>query len=626
MLKTIRPSVVLLLSLLVVPLPTLAQKNAVKKKQPAQPPVSELSEAQLPAFAISLVISLATDARSYTDLALRPRVLAQAGDVLWEADNVTARALFKRAWDEAEKGDADEVTIKTKDKPPAMVIGLRRMSGRDLRFEVLSVIARRDQALFDELFAKLKTEDGEKQQSKGNATSDDGWLVSEAVAKRLQVARALLRDGQTQKALEFAAPALTQVNVHSIGFLSELRIRSAAAADQSFARLLTQAEFDPAADANTVSGLSSYLFTPGLYLSFSPEGGTRWTQPDAPPVPPADISAALRDRFFQVAAKILLRPSPPAGQDFSSSGPNGKLNVIRRLLPLFEQHAPDSAAALRAHVIELSGNSSRNMISPDNSLLAQGIQAEPSTSDTLDQMQRRLDRATTSRERDTIYAAAVGALLAQGDERARDLADKIEDRDRRQQLRQLVDLEFVQRAIQKKSSADIVRIIQLGQLTPAQRSFAYAEAARLSLDSQAQREGLDFLEKAIQDAQRVEIGKPDRALLLTGIVNQLIRADRIRAWEIMSEVVKAANTSEEYKGDDLLHYPLMTRSGMKVINIGGENFKLSKVFEVLAKDDLYRAIELVKSFKYDPPRASATLTIASTILKKKPATQTAQQD
>ena len=615
------PCVVLLLSLLTLPLQTLGQKSARNKKQPAQPRVSELSDAQLPAFAISLVISLATDARSYEDQALRPRVLAQAADVLWEADNVTARSLFKRAWDEAEKGDAEEVTIKTKDKPPAMVIGLRRMSGRDLRFEVLSVVARHDQALFEEFFAKLKSEKEEEQRSKSSA-ANDGWLVPEDISKRLQVARALLRDGQTQRALEFAGPALTQVNVHTIGFLSELRTRNAEAADQSFARLLTQAEFDPMADANTVSGLSSYLFTPGLYVSFTPEGGTRWTQPDAPTVPPADVPAALLDRFFQVAARILLRPSPPEGEDFSSSGRNGKLNAIRRLLPLFERHAPESAAALRAHLTELSA-SSRNMISADNFSLTQGIQAEPSASDTLDQMQQRLDRARTSSERDGIYAAAAGALLAQGDERARDVADKIENRDRRNDVRQLVDLEFVHQAIRKKSPKDIVRIIQLGQLTPSQRSFAYTEAARLSLDSGVN--ALELLEKAIEEALRAEAVKPDRALLLTGIANQLIKVDRIRAWEVMDQIVKAANASEDYRGDNVLHFPLVTRSGMRVMTIGGKDFNLATAFATFAKADLYRAIDLVKSLKEDQPRATATLAIASTILKK-PNTRTEQQD
>jgi hypothetical protein len=81
--------------LLVIPPSLLAQRTPQKQ--------TGLTEEQLPAFAVSLVISLATEARSYSDVALRPRVLARAADVIWDADNVNARALFKRAWEEAEQ-------------------------------------------------------------------------------------------------------------------------------------------------------------------------------------------------------------------------------------------------------------------------------------------------------------------------------------------------------------------------------------------------------------------------------------------------------------------------------------------------------------------------------------------
>jgi hypothetical protein len=40
------------------------------------------------------------------------------------------------------------------------------------------------------------------------------------------------------------------------------------------------------------------------------------------------------------------------------------------------------------------------------------------------------------------------------------------------------------------------------------------------------------------------------------------------------------------------------------------------MFRALAKDDLYRAVEVAKSFKYEAPRATVTLAIASSILKQ----------
>jgi hypothetical protein len=60
----------------------------------------------------------------------------------------------------------------------------------------------------------------------------------------------------------------------------------------------------------------------------------------------------------------------------------------------------------------------------------------------------------------------------------------------------------------------------------------------------------------------------------------------------------------------------MTGSGVRLLRIGGENFSLTSVFRALAKDDLYRAVDLAKSLKYEAPRATVTLAIASSILKQ----------
>lgn len=333
------------------------------------------SEAERRIFAASMVISLATEARSYKDLTLRPRVLARAADALWEADNATARALFVRAWEAAEAGDAEGATINTKDVPKdvpvAFLISLRKREGNDLRVDVLGLASRRDRALGEQFLAKLKSEIGrETGESKNTSNSSDNFSGSEASLKRLLVAKRLLAAGEVAAAIAFAAPALTEVTARSIGFLSELREKDAAAADKIFSALLARTELDPMADANTISGLSSYAFTPGFYIAFWPTGNSTWTQPDGPTVAP-NLSAALRARFFQVAANVLLRPVPPADQDVSSCGRRGRLMVITRLLPRYDQYMPETATALRA---QLTAREGRN-IDPENSLLTGRHQA-----------------------------------------------------------------------------------------------------------------------------------------------------------------------------------------------------------------------------------------------------------
>ncbi len=574
------------------------------------------------AFAISLVISLTNEARSYFDLALRCRILARAADVVWSSDSVTGQALFRRAWDAAEKGDAEDVTIKTKDNPPDMVIALRRMSGRDLRSEVLSMVARRDRALSEEFLTKLKNSiDSEKEDSKSALRSGDGWSTSPLLSKRLQVANDLLNEGEVERALDFAAPALNQVNASSIAFLSALRPKNAEAADQRFLLLLARAELDPLSDANTVSGLSSYAFSPGFYVTFSTDGSAIWSPGEY--VNPPNLPPAIRKQFFEAAGSILLRPLPPADQDFTSSGRVGKSKVIRRLLPLFDLYAPDTATALRAQVAALSGNSLTDTANRESPLLTQGIKPEDNAETVMEKMQDRLNHAKTARERDEICAAAAVTLVTKSDLRAREVADRIDDSDRRAEVRQYVDFEIVRQTIRKKEAAEATRLARTGQLTHTQRAWAYTQAAGLLLDSQRER-ALEFLEEAIDEARRIDGSASDRALLLIGIAKQLIMADRDRAWQIMAEAVRAANTTEGFTGEDALIFSVATRSGFKFTTIGGQDFGFSLVFRSLANDDLNRSIDLAKSFKNDAPRAAATLAIAGALLEKQVANNRTQ--
>lgn len=602
-----------LLSLSLLLVPTQAQTSQGKRVQSASSERSadgaaESLATQRREFAISAVISLAKEATSFNDLALRPRVLARAADILWDADTVNARALFLRAWEAAEKGDAEEVTIKTKDKPPPMVIGLRRLSGHDLRSEVLGVMARRDRKLAGEFLAKLRTEIERQARESDKTRPLDGWSVPVDEAKRFEVARQLLQQGQDQAALEIAGPALQYVNAKSIGFLSELRTKNDKAADQRFSFLLSRVALDPSSDANTVSGLSSYAFTPGFYVTFRP-GGSTWTEPEEVIAPP-NLPAALRNQFFEVAASILLRRLPPPDQDFSSAGRAGTIQVISRLLPLFEQHMPDTAVSLRAYLIELTGSASAGI---DNPMLTRGLRPG-APEDPVEGLQDRIDRAPSSRARDEIYANAAVSLAAQGDLRAREFADKIYDSERKSQVRQFIDFQLLGLAIRKKEVAEVVRLAETGQLTPTQRAFGYTEAARLMIGSQSER-SLELLEKATHETTRIENASVDRAVLLVGIAMQLTTTEPSRAWEVMSQATKAANSSEDFNGENSIAFWMPTRGGFKTIGIGGESFSLFRLFHLLANDDLYRSIDLTKSFKNDAPRAASILGIASAILK-----------
>lgn len=591
--------------------------STTAQKADAEVVDAEAVSIQRRAFGVSLLMTLADEARSYKSLALRSRIIAQAADALWDADSDEARTLFRRAWEAAVKADAEDSSPPPgKNAPPAMFIALRKVAGGDLRSEVLNLAARRDRALGEEFLAKLnEARDQSRENSDTSEKVNDSWTTSDETSKRLRVAHRLLEENQVERAIEFAAPVLSDVNEKTITFLSNLRIKRPELADKQFMLMLARAEVDPTSDANTVSGLSSYAFTPGFYVTFAANGSIRWV-PAVDTITAPNLTPEVRNRFFQVAGSILLRPSPPPDQDLTSAGRIGKQAIIKRLLPLFVQHAPDTALALQAQLTALEEQGFRIFESDENALLTQGIKRDQDPGTILDKLPERIARAKTEHERNDIYADAAVVLAKQGDQRAQDLADKIEQTHRRYITRQYVDLSLLEVAIAKKDAVAAARLAKSESLTQAQRAWAHTQVARLQASSDRIR-AMETLEEGFATARRVDADDDSRPRVMIGIANEFLKADNVRPWEIANEAIKAANAVEDYSGEDRgLNVALMTLSGLKLLELDMSGFSLAAFMRLLAKVDYTRANDLAKSFKYEAPRAFATLAVARAALEK----------
>jgi len=601
------------------PKPTASKDQALKGAA-----VEEVDPlvAQRRMTAISLLTSLADDARSFKDPALRARVQARAADALWTTEPERARELFHRAWDAAEMGDAENARRATEDAQKQMRQSgmVMRRNRRDMRSEVLQIVAKRDRKLANEFLQKI--EDDAAKQAKDAATDADmmrlsnQWNAPESQAKRIALARALLQDGDVERALAFAGPVLDSVNKDSISFLSALRQKNAPAADAGFSSLLARAARDPMSDANTVAGLSSYAFTPFLYVTFSKDGGSFANQ-EAPPTPAPALAPELRKAFFQVAMGILMRPPQPPDQDTTTAGRSGKYMVIKRLLPLFEQNEPQMAAELRVAM--------NAMVSPSDVAQGQGNRAidrgiaddTADSNDPFKTMRDRLDHAKTSEERDGIYADIAAAIAAKGDVRAEDLAGKVEDSDFRKQTLGYVDFELLRAAFQKKDATEILRLVKNGELTRIQRVWGYTQAARFTAD---QARTIDLLQEAATEARRMEASDPDRARGLVAAANGFAKFDRARTWEILTEAIKSANGAEGFTGEDGVVSAMLRSKNMATATAAGSpDFNVAEVFGSLATEDFYRSLALAKNFTGDTPRANATIAVARAILEPKQA-------
>jgi hypothetical protein len=596
----------------------LFAQNTVAQPKKAKPAAEEadVEAAQQRTVAISLVTSLADEARSFKDQTRRARVQARAADVLWDTDPERARELFRRAWEAAETGDAEAAKKRAEEMKrmeseggPVVVRG-----GPDLRSEVLRLVAKRDRKLGEE-FLKALDEAAEKERSEAatNQRRNDPNTRLGA-SQRLQLARRLVEDGEVERAIQFATPALNGVNTDTIFFLSALREKNAQLADAAYTNLLALAARDPNSDANTVSGLSSYLFTPFLYVTFEPSGGANQSRQRGP-TPAPQVDATLRNNFLKVAYQILMQPLAAPDQDRTTSGQTGKYLVIKRLLPLFEQYAGDLAPGLRTQMTALASYVPAQMQQGENRSVSVGIQPESEEGDPLQRMQERLDRAKTSEERDAIYADYAVALSQDGDPRGKDLVDKIENTELRKSVKAYTDFQLVQFAVRNKDVTEITRLVKNGELSSIQKVWALTTAAKLVVAAERSR-ATDLLDEALAESRRISGSDPDRARALTAVAVGLADIDRVRAWEVLSEVVKAANGAEAYTGEDSrISSRLQTKMMVVMTNSTAEDFDLLAVFRHLARADLLRAIQLAKTFTAEAPRAVATLAIARTVLE-----------
>src|SRR6187551_3316911 len=122
---------------------TQSKKSKTSKPANAE---ADAEAAQRRAVAISLITTLADEARAFKDQTRRARVQARAADILWDTDPERSRELFRRAWDAAE---AEALRLRTEDLKKQQAGGGSAVlrGGPDLRSEVLRIATNRDQKL-----------------------------------------------------------------------------------------------------------------------------------------------------------------------------------------------------------------------------------------------------------------------------------------------------------------------------------------------------------------------------------------------------------------------------------------------------------------------------------------------
>jgi len=595
---------------------TVTQAQVARTTTPAKSntsPEAALELKERRARARSLLVSLSTDARQFHDQTLRARSLARIADALWSVDTEQGRLMFRKAWEAAEVADQEsdrklqeEITRQKARTGGSFVVDLPP----NVRREVLKLAARRDRALGEEFLERLKAQKVDAANSATTSNSDP----NQALSQRLGVAKELLQDGDAERALQFAGPVLSVISMQTMDFLVELRAKNPSAADTAYSNVLASSANDPQADANTVSFLSSYIFTPGLYVKFTGKGVS--TSQSSPTITPAAVAPELRTAFFQSAAAILLRPLPaPGQQDQSSSGLDGKYLVIKRLLPFFEQSAPaDMVESLRGYLNTLNSMVSDNTRRRDDEWINKGIKPEKTVEEREQSILDKVERAKTSEERDALYMQLAFLTADKGEMRARDFVSKVEDSETRKQGQAYIDASLTIYFVKKKLADQALELVQRGELTHVHKAWVLSECAKLLAKTDRQK-ALDLIDEAGDEARRIDRLDPALPRALIAVANAVKVVDPERIWDATFDAVKAANSAEGFTGEDgELVMTFQSKGSSSVHTNDVPEFDLEGIFKDLATRDYDRAVELAKGFQAEGPRAVATIAIARAIL------------
>ena len=585
--------------------------------------------------AVALLLEVADGAKTIEDGFRRAEVLTLCADTLWGVDERAARPLFARAWatavesDEAEFKDEQE-NGRYGDLPErftrAREIVLASAAGRDARMSegwlgsLADWLSRQKSSARDE--DAPGGGDGGPGIGPPNEFTRDG--------QRLALASTLLDEGAYADAARVAAPALQGgVTGALVEFLLNLREGSPEEADRLYLQLLAAVRARKDATANEVLLLSSYTLTPRLLAAVNPDGSVSFralggTQGAPSASAPREPSAHARSVFYDTAAAVLLLRPPQ--DSLPGHTPQAVYFAIIRLLPFLQREAPRHAAVLQARAMELAAQLGLEGRAP---LDTQAGTLSLSPSNPTDPLREALAAAAGAGDpklRDQARLKAVEEAAKRGLwDRARRVAEEIEDQETRREARALTDaykVALVHEAFQGDED-DFEKAAALSrdaEVTPALRAYGLAQAAQMAARRGLRERAAALLEEAFGQASQTEAGTYARDAAMMMVASMEARLESPRAWETLSAAVAALNEDDRFNGDTIW-FNQETRARLGPGEAGALSealwpYDLRETFEAAARQNFDRAVAAARDLKNASARASALVIAAEAELVK----------
>lgn len=618
-------------------LPALVSAQQRRGRAPSAQGKAKATERAKRAEAAALLVETADKARLFDDLFYRARVQALAADALWPQDERQARAIFRRAWEAAEASDKAEQE-EAANEAGALPGAVPKVT--DARDEVLRKAAARDPRLAEAFLRSLASDKDESTASGNEPPSKTAWReLSPSGARRLALAYELLEADETQRAAQVASPLVNEgVSANLIAFILRLRDRGMTEADTIYLRLVERAAADPRTDVNAVLLLSSPVVSPELLVVVDEFGSPQFRA-----LPPATANAATMQTvtykawtaFYNLAASVLSRPVSSDGGALTMQELMGRFYATGRLLPFFEStSAPYAAYAptLRARHSELFNEIEAGRREQVSSQFGLSRVTPTGYVDPLRSQADELAHATDPQERAGIALAMVkSAVRYRYWDRARRAAAEIEDEALRSrvlsyiQVHQIKDITRAYEDDKEDDSESVARFSRGADVPPFAKAWGLAQAAVIAARKKKPPAGVkqtvaELIDEAEGFASRVGQGTRERVAAYGVVTMSAARADTERAWGLFSKTVEAANSVEDFTGDDssfdVAGDADATLPAAEEFSVEAEAFRLDQIFATMAHLDFDKALAEARALKGDEPQAFATIAVAKSRLQE----------
>ena len=508
---------------------------AQSSKSTARTAADSAAVAQQNTRIVSLLEQLADQARASENLAFAVRAQSQAAKLLWAQDTDRARAIYQRAFQSL----ASAASSKPRDGADS--VDASKASGRlssiaekrQLRTELLNQIAARDPELAEELARNL-TDSIESSRSPcvdsasgecsnggvpraplgllATKTRDDAERCELLMSAALQVV-----DRDPQQAMAFAQMSVALgLSANLARLLTLMRSVDPERADLLFSNAMARLERSPQIDLTEVHTLGSYV------VSVVNSG---WKQPLSKPL----VLRFLNFAFDQIAAREQAKVRGARRDDSAAL-----YFIGRQLTDLFARYLPYRLDQLQRYVSDQSDAGSSDAAIDPGALKISG----PSD------IARNAIEATDPIERDSLYARAALAWLAQGDlKEAQASSLKIADA----ATRDRVLVQIVRRQSSEKRIEDAVGLTRriTDETGRVELLVMLSSAARASKDNARAAELLNEAGTCSLKARP----SLERARSLVMIASSFSAFDTARSFEVLQSAVKAINDMMKQQED-----------------------------------------------------------------------------